>query len=437
MRTITLNGKTYVAGMEWRDMHTLKPRLRDYVDLAQEMGIKTKRPMGVYMLGQSKTNSVVGFTKDDKVKPTRKNNIYSLAATVAEDVEDGIYLAHFGDQDETWMLAVVDGMVSPATDLVLDRASLTSQVALARSLLPHMPFFVEDGLAMGYGDEQTWSLSEVLSKDKIKPVPIRRLGVSQGVNPALLAGGVIALVALGGGLWMMMHKPPKLTGPSQAEIEAQQRADYIAAIQGYTASVMPTSSHWVLQARQTIDREFPIKRYGWSFEGGDCNPQGCSIFFVADGEKQARSVEALMDSIHRPMDVVSMPEENTLKIGERLDPPSYVVLDEESINSLPDESDVFRAWRGFGDMAPLRLPGVVVEKPASAEDYAMTLPPPPGLPGVVKGVLAVSGYNPDDIPSVMRQLGSVPAMPTRLALSYGMAKTPRAWRMELTYLAKK
>jgi|GEM_PF-3840253 len=434
MRIITLDGKHYVAEMQWRDIHTLKPRLRDFAEVAQELGIKPQKPQGTFILGMSKTNAVVGFV-DDSINVPRKGKLLSLAGTLASHLDDGIYVAPLGNDGEFWVLAVVDSMVSPSTDQMVGPEILESQIGLIQSLLPNLDIHLEQGVTLSVFDGHDWSLADAISK--ATPVPVVHLGKTGGsVSPLVLVGGILTLGLIGGGLYVMMDEPVK-TGPSQAEIEAQQRAAYVASIQGYTMTVLPLTGEWVHEARMAVDRLYPVERYGWAFEGADCTTQGCTIFYTTD-DKAPRSLDSLMASLGKPVETASLGTDGrTFQLAEPVKAQGYVALDEMAINNLPEQVSIMQAWERFIGLAPLRLPGIKTEKKGEIEDYSMLAPPPAGLPGVVKGTLAVSGLDPQAIPSVMGHLAELPVTPSRLAWSYGLSQTPKAWRIELTYLARK
>jgi len=353
MRIITLEGKRYVAGMQWRDMHTLKPRLRDFAEVAQELGIKTQKPQGTFILGMSKTNAVVGIV-DDSIDAGRKGKLLSLAGTLAAHLDDGIYVAPLGDNGEFWILAVVDSMVSPLTDQFVGPDMLEGQIKLVQSLLPDLNVHIEPDVPLTFLDGREWDLSKAL--DKARPVPVTRLG-STVVNPLLLAGGVLALGLVGGGFFALMDEPPK-TGPSQAEIEAQQRAAYVASIQGYTMNALPLSGEWVHDALQSVDRRYPSERYGWVLEGVDCNPQGCGVIYTTDDEAP-RSVESLFVSLGKPIETASIGDDGkTLRITEEVNAPGFVILDEALIMNLPEQAAIMREWERLIEMSALRLSGV-------------------------------------------------------------------------------
>lgn len=432
MHIIHLHGKDYVAGMQWSDMHTLKPRLRDFEDVAQDLGIRQRNLRGSFLVGLSKTSAVVGFIHDSMALP-RKGNLLSLAGTLAAHLGDGIYVASLGEGGALWVLAIVDGMVSPMTDQFVSPEGLEAQIKLVQSLLPGLKVYLEPGISLDIPDGHEWVLSKAISK--AKPVPVVVLG-KEVIHPLVLVGGVLVLGLAGWGVWTLTEEPPK-TGPSQAEIEAQQRAAYVSSIQGYTSNVLPLSGDGFVHTLQSVDHRYPVERYGWAFEGADCNLQGCNIIYITE-DQTPRSTELLLNSLGKPMDAASLGEDGkTLRVTEGVDVQGFATLDESAIMNLPEQSAILQMWNRLVEVSTLRLPGVLFERRPYVEDYAMLSAPPPGMPAIVKGVLAVSGKDPADIPWVMEYLKGLAAKPTRLAWSYGLAQTPKAWRMELTYLAKK
>lgn len=433
MRVIPLEGKNFVAGMRWRDMHTLKPKARDFEAAAHDLDIKTRKKEGAFLVGMSKAGSVVGFFEREG-KPQRREKLFTLAGSLASHLEDGIYVTPLGDEGEAWLVAITDGMVAPATDIFVHREMAAGHVHMIRSLLPGLKLFVESEETWIAPDEIPWSLSEALSK--ARAVPVGLLTGKGESHLKLIVTGIAAFALIGGGIYMLMDAPAP-TGPSQAEIDAQNRAAYVASIQGYTSTSIPLSSTWLDQALRLVENAYAVNRFGWAFEGAECSPDGCTAIYTGK-DQSPRSSAALVDSFGLPPGTANVSDDGlTLRLAIPLENPGYLSLDEPSIVSLQDAGAVQRAWEQVAGLAPLRMPNIKVERAGQPEDYTMMAPPPPGMPGVVKGVLALSGRNPSDLHSALREAGGVKATPTKLAISHGLATTPRAWRVELTYLAKK
>jgi len=430
-----INGKQYVAGMRWIDMHSLNPKKSEFVAVLAEHGKNTKTPNGVSMLSDSKSSSVFGFIDVDENLP--KGRFYSLAATLAKDTEDGIYITRIqGEPDLLWMFLAKDSVVSPNTDVFLGEGALRSRCDIILSLMPNLTVFTnEESFASVYATKE-WALEEGLEKKK--PILIAALG-NNGLSPVVLIGGLAALVVLGVAVSMLMDKPAIQNGPTPEEEAALARANYVSSLQGITQNLVPLSSDWVVEALSEIKSRYAVNRYGWSFQGANCEPTSCALIYSSD-TGAPRSIESLAASIHKTASEALITDGgDTVQFTLGLTTSTtFETLTEESIHALPLTTGKQTAWMQFVGMAPLRMPQVTPSSDVTIEDYSMMIPPPPDMPGVIKGAVSFKGSDPKDINEVRRMMEPQSMGMNRLVVSFGTSpKQSAAWHMEYVFFGRK
>lgn len=435
MVVTSIGGKNYVAGMRWLDMHSLNPKKSEYIAALAEQGKNTKAPEGVFMLSDSKSSAVFGFISQEDSPP--EGRLYSLAATLAKGAADGIYITRIqGESDLLWMFVAKDSVVSPNTDAFMDEGELRSRCDMILSIMPDLTVFTNESFFASTYNGQEWTIEAALQKQN--PVLIGLVG-SSGVSPLVLVGGVVALIVFGVVANMLMDKPKIKTGPTPEEEAAMARANYVSGLQPLTLNVVPLSSEWVDEALATIKSNYAVNRYGWSFQGANCNPTTCNLIYASDGDRP-RSVESLAVSINKPKDSAAMSDSGkTAQFGVALTTPtSFEMLTEESIKALPLTTDKQAAWTQFVGMAPLRMPKSQPANEVAVDDYSMMIPPPPDMPGVTKGLVSIKGTNPKDMDEARRLMKIQGIEPNRLVVSFGTGmKQSAAWHIEYVFFGSK
>lgn len=427
----SFNGHNFIAGMRWTDIPT-HPKNRDFIAAADTLNEPTKNPVGVFILSESKATAVVGLaTLQNRVGS--KNRVFSLAASLAKVAKDGIYVAAI--DGIVWVVAISDGIVVPSTDVVVsDSSFVSSQVAFIHSMLPTLDVYT-DGFSVDLPGVKAWSLSDSLDSR----VPVQSL-IKNG-TPVVLGGvGGVALIALG--ILAYSHfSQPKEEIIQVGVSEEQRRAEYFAGLQSQLENVLPADRAWVVEAWSTIRSRYPVIRFGWTFEGAQCSPTECGMLFSTDTARP-RSADGIARSLGAEQNFAIGDAGTTMRIPVVM-PTSFVVFDQAAVEALPASSAIKTAWRHLVEMSSVRFPGITFDiEPTEGEPLQVVgsegVPlTPDGVPAVIRGSMSISGTKLKDVPVAMRSVSIGGAVPASLVVAYGTGKTTKAWKMELTYVAKR
>ena len=242
----------------WRDAvksSKSMPGADHYVQLSHLGGIQT---------GLTRLNGV------------RHQRVMSLAA-IACTWRDGDWLGIFQTaEDRYWFIAILDGAVSPLTDVCGNLAAIQTALDTFRQFQPVLPEYVTAPPEFGLPDSEPVTWTELLPA---KPPKAARLSPLSIRKPVTLL--VLFLLLTGGGwhaftAWQEAREAARIAA-QQAAIQAHQRA--LQAMSPWKKSPTPQA---FLTACTTLYRHLPLSVGGWLFSGAECRSDGIRAAYARE-----------------------------------------------------------------------------------------------------------------------------------------------------------
>ena len=233
----------------WRDaVKSAKsmPGADHYVQLSHPGGLQT---------GLTRLNGV------------RHQRVLSLAA-IARTWQEGDWLGIFQTAgDRYWFIAIINGTVSPLSDVCGDMVAVNTALATFLQFQP-LPTFVTAPPEFGLSDSVPAMWTELLTQ---KPPKQARLSPLSIKKPVILL--VLFLLLTGGGwhafnAWQEARKEARIAA-QQAAIQAHQRA--LQAMSPWKKIPTPQA---FLTACSALYRQLPLSVGGWLFSGAECRSDG-------------------------------------------------------------------------------------------------------------------------------------------------------------------
>ena len=247
----------YALGLLWQ----LAPRngWRDVVKSAKSMPgadhyVQFSHPGGIQ----------TGLTR---LSGVRHQRALSLAA-IARHWREGDWLGIFQTADDRyWLIAILNGTVSPLTDVCGDMAAIQAALETYRQFQP-LPEFVTAPPEFGLPDSELVTWTELLPA---KPPKQARLSPLSIKKPVILL--VLFLLLTGGGwhafnAWQQAREEARIAA-QQAAILAHQRA--LQAMSPWKKIPTPQA---FLTACSALYRQLPLSVGGWLFSGAECRSDG-------------------------------------------------------------------------------------------------------------------------------------------------------------------
>jgi len=241
----------------------------------------------------------------------RVKGLHSLAACLAAQSEDGLYVLRITPVNDTeikdaqknaivpaaapvyWVVGISGGVVIPRTDVIYaDADEMQPNLSMLRVFAPDLPVFVEDGIdGVMFHDQESWKLPSSMPGSGSTAVFVVGSGPAgaslRGMPDAVKIGaGAALLLALGGGGyygWSAYQASLVVQAPDPAVQALQQRQAYEARLQEMHAQFSSSAldARWShLWAALEVARTAGAAG-GYSLSSFACNMQDCRVSFAA------------------------------------------------------------------------------------------------------------------------------------------------------------
>ncbi|MGC6031344.1 type 4b pilus protein PilO2 [Enterobacter kobei] len=201
------------------------------------------------------------------LRGVRHQRVLSLAA-VASVWREGDWLGIFQTaEDRYWFIAIINGAVSPLTDVCGDMSAIRAALDTFRQFQP-LPEFVVAPPEFGLPDSEPVAWTEILPARPPKQARLAPLSIKK---PVIIL--VLFLLLTGGGwhafsAWQEAREQARIAA-QQAAILAHQRA--LQAMSPWKKIPTPQA---FMTACSALYRQLPLSVGGWLFSGAECRADG-------------------------------------------------------------------------------------------------------------------------------------------------------------------
>jgi len=310
---VSVGSGVYVVGMTWKESSSKTAKAAAKEDaLALIDGADEEGARACFAISESADRKSVSYGVShlsDALNTKQTRNLHPLAASLASQSEDGLYVAQVtpvaasalkadpkaGVQSSAepvfWVVGLSGGVVIPRTDLLYASADeMQSNLSMLRAFAPDLPVFVESGIeGVFFHDQQSWSWPASMPGSKSRPVSIVGAGLAGsslfGSNIFKAGAGVALLVVLAGGGymgWGAYQDHLARQAPDPAVLAQQQQQAYEARLlELYTQfSDQALSARWNHVWNALAAARLVGAAGGYSLDAFACGMQGCSASFI-------------------------------------------------------------------------------------------------------------------------------------------------------------
>jgi hypothetical protein len=277
LTVVTVNGKQFVSGLKWKTLENY----RTYMNEARDYGKKEGMDMVAIRRG---TVMQAGFAPKSQ---QRLRGMYSLAAALAGPLGDNWIGVFALPGDQFAFIAVNEGSVMVASDIVGDRNHIEAEFNEAFGVLQNENNDQWSGQVIAPPDwqfAQSHSTLEDLldpkalrSENRLRPLTFGLTRREILITAAALA--VLSGIGIGFLKWQSLNQQRKNAAAAAVVLELQkaQEAQALAeAAEARKKLVRPweqfPAAATLAAACDAVWRDTPLSLGGWIFTGGQCGP---------------------------------------------------------------------------------------------------------------------------------------------------------------------
>ena len=235
---VKINDQSFVVGLEWRVADSEKEAVKAAKTEArslQAVGSDDERNAdrrslavwSVFSSNQSDSLHAYGFGRIEDASFKPKGKIHSLAAWIAKQHEDGLYVLRLPDDVGFLLVGVSSGVVVPRTDLILKHVDELAQEVALMVGMTNLPLYVEEGIDIVFGTNQSGlKIDPSARPGGLRPVGVVGASGRSQVQSAVV--GIVLLAILSGAAWAgwQYYQKSRPKAPSAEQLEAQRRQQY-------------------------------------------------------------------------------------------------------------------------------------------------------------------------------------------------------------------
>lgn len=362
---------------------------------------------------------------------------YSLAASLfASDAADGVYVFPESDADGTYRLIVIDDrMLSVDSGFIGDADEVVNEVDQIRGINDLTVFCGDPSLLGRFEDASFISAEDVVNSAKFVEIQGASATTSSGGN---LIAIMIAVAVLGGIGYTakLMFFSSNSTGMSQAQIDAEQRRQFIEAQNKSLSRFLSRRDDWIKNAIETI-RHYSVGGYGWVADGGVCDATGvCTMNWHKQGgmafiEPLAKELGLSKPSLNvERQSLAATVTFNKSDQQDGIDAP----LPSTVMDKLSDRSEWTRAWWSFQQRQNLRNPGTLLSTPGQGSPLVDNAPA--DVPIVYLGRIDAGGLGEASLVYFIDSLKGMDAHVESVSYSPSANDGKNNWKIEVSYVSR-
>jgi len=235
---VKINDQYFVIGLDWRAadsekeaINAAKTEAKSLLDVwSDDDENADSRPLAIWNVfasSQSDSMYAYGFGRIEHTSFKPRGKIYSLAAWIARQNDDGLYVLRLPADLGFLLVGVSSGVVVPRTDIVLRSVDELAQEVALMVGMTNLPLYVEDGIDIILGAYQnSWGID--LSSHPKGLHHVVFVNTFRRSQLQKIVVGIVSLAVLSGALWggWQYYQKSRRQVLSAEQLEAQRRQQY-------------------------------------------------------------------------------------------------------------------------------------------------------------------------------------------------------------------